>query len=67
MTNVNKIFCWLTGGHKYQATNLIIYTDYGTDEAVFMDTCVKCSAPHETRIKWGALRAAVAWEQEGDE
>lgn len=52
---MNSFFCWLTGGHKYADSNLMIHTDHETDEAVFENICIKCGKPFETRIGWRYL------------
>ena len=52
---MNRFFCWLSGGHRYQDSHIMIHTDHETDEAVFQNICVKCGKPFETRIVWRYL------------
>lgn len=52
---MNGFFCWLTGGHRYADSNLTVYTDPKTKEAVFRNICIKCSKPFEIRIAWRCL------------
>ena len=39
---MNRLFCWLTGGHRYAPMNLRTCKHPFTREIVVTDWCIKC-------------------------
>lgn len=39
---MNRLFCWLTGGHKYSATTLVSYHNRFNETFYFGNRCEKC-------------------------
>lgn len=38
---MNRLFCWLTGGHRYNDGNLVTYTDPKTRYTGLSNHCIK--------------------------
>ena len=52
---MNKFFCWLTGGHKYEDKNLeSAYSPY-TGQQLIVNRCAKCGYKHVAVIDLHAL------------
>lgn len=39
---MNRLCCFLTGGHRYADSNLRVLEDWKTDGIVYCNYCVKC-------------------------
>ena len=39
---MNKVFCWLTGGHRYDDSRSMATYDYTLDRISVKNRCVKC-------------------------
>ena len=39
---MNKVICWLTGGHRYSAMNLKSSYNHYTGQSILANRCVKC-------------------------
>lgn len=39
---MNRLFCWLTGGHRYNDGNLVTHTDHKTRYTGLSNHCIKC-------------------------
>lgn len=47
---MNKIKCFITGGHKYDSINLIVTEDLHRNLFVFRNRCVKCGKEYAVEI-----------------
>lgn len=47
---MNKIKCFITGGHKYDSSNLIMTEDFRRNLFVFHNYCVKCKKTYTVEI-----------------
>ena len=43
---MNRLKCFLSGGHRYSDANLISYKDERKGAYVFCNFCVKCGKPY---------------------
>lgn len=47
---MNKLKCFLTGGHRYSDANTISVTNEGEDVYVFYNYCLKCGKPYTVKV-----------------
>lgn len=49
-TKMNRLCCFLTGGHRYEDQNLICCSEPLSDDYIIRNSCVKCGKQYEVRI-----------------
>ena len=47
---MNRVLCWLTGGHRYAAINLMSGSGLFTNGTVFSNHCLKCGKRYATVV-----------------
>ena len=52
---MNRLLCFLSGGHQYADINLRVSTDELRDTATFTNTCVKCGKAYEVILPYSVV------------
>lgn len=52
---MNKLMCFLTGGHRYADKNIITYQHLNPDYVTIHNECVKCGKEIEFDMNVGAV------------
>ena len=50
---MNRLFCFLTGGHKYENKN--IETETVGDDYIVKNACIKCGKLYEAHLSWSDI------------
>lgn len=62
---MNRLFCFLTGGHRYADTGLTARSQTNPDLCILHNECIKCGKAFEFELNIGAIiRADIAKRQE---
>lgn len=61
---LRRVWCWLTGGHRYKDADLVVHYDELHMEYHFSNACVKCGADVSVRIPEECIiKADTAYKQ----
>ena len=52
---MNRLFCWLTGGHRYDDKNLKTYYNPNTRKSFMWNYCTKCGIAYLSKIDTGEI------------
>lgn len=53
---MNRLFCKLTGGHRYADEKLdIVEINHYTDTVRMINYCVKCGKPYEIKVSYSCM------------
>ena len=52
---MNKVCCFLTGGHRYKATGLEVKFDDDEDVVIFANHCDKCGKANEVIVPQNSI------------
>ena len=52
---MNRLFCFLTGGHRYADTGLSATQQTNPDWFTFRNECIKCGEVTEFELNMGAI------------
>ena len=59
---MNRIKCFLTGGHRYEDSNLRASSDEFKNTITFTNGCVKCGKSYEVQLPFSAVMSSCLLE-----
>ena len=55
---MNRVKCFLTGGHRYEDSNLRASSDEFKNTITFTNGCVKCGKSYEVQLPFSAVMSS---------